>query len=151
MRLKTGLLVLLSSVVSVNSFTVPIQSRGSLKSLRMAEIDQDGANIKSVKKQIVYDDKTGRFFESNRDEADCIPDEEFCVVDKESGTMIRLTVEEKERIFLDALQVRIGRCSRWGISLACRPVDSQLLSPLVFIRPTTSTTGKCLTTRNSTY
>ena len=67
--------------------------------------EEDGTMMKSVKKQIVYDEKSGRFFESNKDEADCIPDEEFCVVDKESGAMIRLTVEEKERIFLDALQV----------------------------------------------
>ncbi|CAB9505820.1 PGR5-like protein 1A [Seminavis robusta] len=60
--------------------------------------------MKSGKKQIVYDENSGRFFESNKDEGDCIPDEEFCVIDKDSGTMIRLTVEEKERIFLDALQ-----------------------------------------------
>jgi len=70
----------------------------------MAEGENDGANLKSVKKQIVYDEKSGRFFESPNDQEDCIPDEEFCVVDKESGAMIRLTIEEKERIFLDSLQ-----------------------------------------------
>ena len=37
-------------------------------------------------------------------EEECIPDEEYCVVDPESGELIRLTVAEKERIFLDALQ-----------------------------------------------
>lgn len=77
---------------------------------RLAMVDQDGASIPSVKKQIVYDEKTGRFFESNKDAGDCIPDEEFCVVDKDSGAMIRLTVEEKERIFLDALQVSGQLC-----------------------------------------
>ena len=34
----------------------------------------------------------------------CIPNEEFCVIDPESAKPIRLTVEEKERMFLDALQ-----------------------------------------------
>lgn len=102
MMLKTSVFLVLCSVASVRSFSVPLTKRGSLTQLWLS--NQDGANLKSVQKQIVYDDKTGRFFESNKDEADCIPDEEFCVVDKETGSMIRLTVEEKERIFLDALQ-----------------------------------------------
>lgn len=77
---------------------------------RQMSSEDESTMISSVnKKQIVYDEKTGRFFESNIDAEECIPDEEFCVVDKESGAMIRLTVEEKERIFLDALQV-----SRFG-------------------------------------
>lgn len=57
--------------------------------------------LKSVNKEIMYDEKTGRFFES---EEECIPDDEYCVVDKKTGNMIRLTLEEKERIFLDSLQ-----------------------------------------------
>jgi hypothetical protein len=74
-----------------------------LNNLHMAK---DSASMKSGAKQIIYDEKQGRFFESNKDAGECIPDEEFCVVDRESGAMIRLTVEEKERIFLDSLQVR---------------------------------------------
>jgi hypothetical protein len=63
--------------------------------------------VKSVlKKQMAYDEKAGRFFESNVSEEDCIPDEEFCVTDKDTGDFIRLTQAEKERIFLDSLQVR---------------------------------------------
>lgn len=63
--------------------------------------------VKSVlKKQIAYDEKSGRFFESKVSEEDCIPDEEFCVTDRDTGDFIRLTQPEKERIFLDALQVR---------------------------------------------
>merc|ERR1719491_2115931 len=34
----------------------------------------------------------------------CAPDDEYCVVDKETGELVRLTLEEKERIFMDALQ-----------------------------------------------
>lgn len=56
------------------------------------------------KKEIGYDEKTGRFFETNIDPDDCIPDEEYCIVDKSSGELVRLTLEEKERIFMDALQ-----------------------------------------------
>ena len=70
------------------------------------EDKEPNALVKSVlNKQIAYDEKTGRFFESKINEEDCVPDEEFCVIDKESGEMVRLTQEEKERIFLDALQV----------------------------------------------
>jgi len=60
-------------------------------------------NSGSEKKKIAYDEISGRFFESG-DESECIPDDEYCAVDEESGNMIRLTVAEKERIFLDSLQ-----------------------------------------------
>lgn len=72
---------------------------------------KDPVFIASNKKEIVYDEKSGRFFETGFGEGDCVPDEEFCMVDKESGEQIRLTVEEKERIFLDALQVRYSYSS----------------------------------------
>jgi len=71
----------------------------------MAEEGSDERiTITSGKKEIAYDAKSGRFFETNLQEEECIPDEEYCVVDPESGELIRLTVAEKERIFLDALQ-----------------------------------------------
>jgi hypothetical protein len=60
----------------------------------------------NLKKEIVYDEASGRFFETGYGEGDCVPDEEFCMTDNDTGDAIRLTVEEKERIFLDALQVR---------------------------------------------
>lgn len=59
--------------------------------------------LASIKKDIVYDEKSGRFFESSPGE--CMPDDEFCIVDSETGDLVRLTLPEKERIFLDALQV----------------------------------------------
>jgi hypothetical protein len=67
--------------------------------------DDDGTIITSGRKEIGYDEKSGRFYETGLEEGECIPDEEFCITDKQSGNLIRLTVEEKERIFLDALQV----------------------------------------------
>ena len=66
---------------------------------------KDGTTLTSARKEIGYDSKSGRFFETNIDPEDCIPDDEYCVVDKDSGELVRLTLEEKERIFLDALQV----------------------------------------------
>jgi hypothetical protein len=40
-------------------------------------------------------------------EDQCAPEEgEYCIVDAKSGKLIQLTLQEKERIFLDALQVR---------------------------------------------
>jgi len=65
---------------------------------------KDGSTITSARKEIGYDASSGRFFETDIDEEDCIPDDEYCVVDKESGKPVRLTLEEKERIFMDALQ-----------------------------------------------
>lgn len=42
-------------------------------------------------------------------EEQCAPEEgEYCIVDNKTGKLIKLTVAEKERIFLDALQVRVG-------------------------------------------
>ena len=61
----------------------------------------------SGKKEISYDEKSGRFFETGTESAECIPNDEYCVVDKASGKMVRLTVQEKERIFLDSLQVSL--------------------------------------------
>jgi hypothetical protein len=66
---------------------------------------KDGTTITSARKEIGYDASSGRFFETDIDPEDCIPDSEYCVIDKDSGAPVRLTLEEKERIFLDALQV----------------------------------------------
>ena len=51
--------------------------------------------------KLVYDTKSGRFFESSLDD---IAAEEFCLLDSETGQPILLTRDEKERIFLDAIQ-----------------------------------------------
>lgn len=56
------------------------------------------------KKELAFDEKTGRFFETNID-GECMPEDgEYCAVDQKTGELIRLTITEKERIFLDALQ-----------------------------------------------
>jgi hypothetical protein len=105
----------LSSTI-VNAFTItnianlraPAAATRVTSLLRMAgDESEDGTFVKSVlKKEIVYDEKAGRFFETNFGEGDCVPDEEYCYLDQSTGESIRLTVEEKERIFMDALQVR---------------------------------------------
>ena len=66
---------------------------------------KDGTTVTSARKEIGYDANSGRFFETDIDKEDCIPEDEYCVVDSDTGDMVRLTLEEKERIFLDALQV----------------------------------------------
>lgn len=108
-------LVIAASVSNVSAFST--LSRTALapkaaflpsrpQTLFMAEGDDDGTLINvQGRKEIGYDEKSGRFFETGLSEEECIPEEEFCITDKASGTLIRLTVEEKERIFLDALQV----------------------------------------------
>jgi len=106
--------LLASLSVHVDAFSVkPSAStvtRSKVPSTRLYMADEEKEEttfVSSVfKKEIAYDEKTGRFFETGFGEGECVPDEEFCITDNDSGEMIRLTVEEKERIFLDALQVR---------------------------------------------
>lgn len=81
------------------------QSRPAAALFMAKEGGDDGTLITSGRKEIGYDEESGRFFETGLEEEDCIPDEEYCVVDKGSGKLIRLTTAEKERIFLDSLQV----------------------------------------------
>jgi hypothetical protein len=87
----------------------PIGSRSpAARYLARDDKGLDGAQITSARKELKFDDKTGRFFETNLKEDECIPDEEFCTIDEDTGSRIRLTVAEKERIFLDSLQVRFN-------------------------------------------
>ena len=93
----------------VHAFTTskPFASVGKKSSLYMSEPGEKPVQITSGKKEIAYDAVAGRFFETNLEEQECIPEEEFCMIDDKTGKPIRLTVQEKERIFLDALQVCI--------------------------------------------
>ncbi|GMH95061.1 hypothetical protein TrVE_jg10310 [Triparma verrucosa] len=61
--------------------------------------------VTSGQKDLTYDDITGRFFEGDAKDV-CDPErgDEYCPVDPKSGKRIRLTTEEKERIYLDAVQ-----------------------------------------------
>jgi hypothetical protein len=61
-----------------------------------------GTKLVSNRKEIAFDGS--RFFETGLEDEDCIPAEEYCLVDPNSGKPLRLSVEEKERMFLDALQ-----------------------------------------------
>jgi hypothetical protein len=108
--MKPALLAILVALLSsdAQAWSTPLtKARAGFvgTALRMAEDnDLDKYQMTSARKQVVFDDKTGRFFETALAEVECIPDEEYCSLD-ESGKPIRLTVAEKERIFLDALQV----------------------------------------------
>jgi len=72
--------------------------------LSMVDGPKDGKKIPSGKKEIGFDASSGRFFETGRSAEECVPDDEYCVLDENSGKLVRLTLAEKERIFLDALQ-----------------------------------------------
>jgi len=82
----------------------PTSSLSRPSSLKMSDGPDDGTKIASGKKEIGYDQTSGRFFETGKGAEECIPDDEYCVLDEATGQMIRLTLVEKERIFLDALQ-----------------------------------------------
>jgi len=87
----------------LNSF-IPFRHQAAGPLFADGEDPKDGTTITSARKEIGYDASSGRFFETDLDAEDCIPDDEYCVIDKESGSPVRLTLEEKERIFMDALQ-----------------------------------------------
>lgn len=118
MSMKPALLatVLALLVADSQAWTSPMKSASISKArtfgtaaLRMAEEEeqsQDGVQLTSnLGKEIKFDEKAGRFFETSLDRGECIPEEEYCTIDAETGKPIRLTVAEKERMFLDALQV----------------------------------------------
>lgn len=63
---------------------------------------KEGTKLISNRKEIAFDGT--RFFETGLDDDTCIPSQEFCVIDPDTSKPIRLTLEEKERMFLDALQ-----------------------------------------------
>jgi hypothetical protein len=98
--------LLVHNAESFSPLFSPVRAKSS--AFKMAGDDNlDGAQITSARKELRFDDKTGRFFETSLDSEECIPDEEFCTIDEDTGSRIRLTVAEKERIFLDALQVSV--------------------------------------------
>jgi len=75
----------------------------NVSALRMSSEDVDKVVIKSrLEQEISYDEDSGRFFESEQES--CVEGDEYCILDKETGKYISLTIEEKERIFLDAIQ-----------------------------------------------
>ncbi len=100
-------LLLLASNLNVNAFAPTSKANFAARSssLQMVDGPADGKKIPSGKKEIGYDSASGRFFETGRGAEECVPDDEYCVLDEDTGTLIRLTLAEKERIFLDALQV----------------------------------------------
>jgi len=51
--------------------------------------------------KLVFDKESNRFFEAD---TSSVLEEEFCLIDKETGDKILLTREEKERVFLDCIQ-----------------------------------------------
>lgn len=104
-RIAGFVLLLLSGNVAGFAFTTARPKTLLSSRLHMSDGDSEAAKYKSVlDKEITYDERTGRFFESGTQPTECVPEDEFCVIDEETGAMIRLTTEEKERIFLDALQ-----------------------------------------------
>jgi hypothetical protein len=88
------------SVAPRSSVGVPSTTR-----LFMSDPDDKTTLIRSGRKDIAFDQARGRFFETSLNQEECASDDEFCVTDKDTGKLIRLTIEEKERIFLDSLQV----------------------------------------------
>ena len=95
-----------------NAFTsrpfAVVPATTGVRPLFMSDDKEDPTVITSGRKEIAYDENSGRFYETGLDEEECIPDEEYCLMDEVTGKPIRLTIEEKERIFLDALQVCPG-------------------------------------------
>jgi len=51
--------------------------------------------------KLIFDKQANRFFETD---TSSVLEEQFCLIDKESGEKILLTREEKERVFLDCIQ-----------------------------------------------
>jgi hypothetical protein len=98
-----------SLISTVNAFA-PSSSIGQRASFSRLYSDGpvDGKRIPSGKKEIGFDAASGRFFETGKSAEECVPDDEYCAIDNETGQLIRLTIAEKERMFLDCLQVSVS-------------------------------------------
>lgn len=83
-----------------HQFQQPSCSSSRLNAAADEKNSADGLIVKN-RKDVSYDEKTGKIVDANDDECE---EDEFCVVDKDSGKLVRLTLVEKERIFLDSLQ-----------------------------------------------
>jgi len=59
------------------------------------------SKIRAAEEKLIFDTKEGRFFEADIAK---LCEEEFCLVDGDTGKPILLTKDEKERIFLDCIQ-----------------------------------------------
>lgn len=95
-----------SLISSVQAFA-PSSAKKTISFSRLhADGPVDGKRIASGRKEIGFDAKSGRFFETGKTAEECVPDDEYCAIDNETGQLIRLTLAEKERMFLDCLQVR---------------------------------------------
>lgn len=117
LRMKSAIFAAALALLSSNAlaWTTPMKTASVARTtfsntarfMAEDESETDKVQLTSGKKEIMFDDKSGRFFETNLDAEECIPDEEFCTIDESTGKKLRLTVAEKERIFLDSLQVGI--------------------------------------------
>ena len=69
MGIKSSVVALLALVPKVVAFGVikPLNSRAQMNRGSLSMAEDDTTTMKSLSKQIVYDEKTGRFFESNSD------------------------------------------------------------------------------------
>lgn len=111
-----ALVSLLSFLSGTNSFTTLTHSSrsalvfspsGGRSPLSHLYAEDGGKNadvitVKSEKRELALDPDTGKIVDQREEE--CIPSDEFCVLDEKSGKLMRLTLVEKERIFLDSLQ-----------------------------------------------
>lgn len=93
-----GCSVLFSLFLSISVWVVSGFQNPGVNSWRKNSLRKLSDNISE---KLVFDVKNGRFFE--RDLAE-VCEEEFCLIDSQTGEQILLTREEKERIFLDSIQ-----------------------------------------------
>lgn len=117
MRMQSAIFATAVALLSSNAqaWTTPTRTTSIVRptltrtALSMAEEEtsEDNVQLTSGKKEIMFDDKSGRFFETSLETEECIPDEEFCTIDESTGKKMRMTVAEKERMFLDSLQVGV--------------------------------------------
>eukprot|EP00571_Detonula_confervacea_P017676 CAMPEP_0172312690 /NCGR_PEP_ID=MMETSP1058-20130122/18383_1 /TAXON_ID=83371 /ORGANISM="Detonula confervacea, Strain CCMP 353" /LENGTH=327 /DNA_ID=CAMNT_0013026227 /DNA_START=111 /DNA_END=1094 /DNA_ORIENTATION=- len=108
------LLAIWATTSSINAFTpatrrvtssasrLVVATPSTTTALNLQETAPEGTKLVSGRKEITYDGT--RFFETGVEDEDCVPSQEFCIVDPSTAQQVRLTVEEKELMFLDALQ-----------------------------------------------
>lgn len=82
---------------------VPASPLSSASTVRPSPLTVNWMADTAVKKELKFDEKTGKVIESDADAEECQPNDEYCIID-DDGNKLRLTLAEKERIFLDSVQ-----------------------------------------------
>lgn len=99
--------VVFALIASCQAYTPSFRPRAAFRNnyatvRKMSEEPADGTSLRRPGREaLIYDSRTGRFYEK---EIAALCRDEFCAIDETTGNPIVLSVDEKEKIFVECMQ-----------------------------------------------